>query len=168
MEEQEAEINSQTISNINQIISNLEQSKSHNLYRKWSNGAVSYMGKLFFEYYEIIPEQSSVIGVKLLPGGYKVLDVTSEGARIITFKRNSFDLNHENDFFVEGLGGVFSDRTYVTPTMIRKIGAHTYSTVNGGSRTIPKYEIGERSTKQDYLEFVASSKTNKVATPKGK
>jgi len=41
--------------------------------------------------------------------------------------------------------------------MLRRIGAYTYTTAVGGTRTIPKYEMGEKITKEEY-ESVMSGK----------
>jgi hypothetical protein len=77
-------------------------------------------------------------------------DVTDAGCRISAISTGG-DFQTEGDIFVDGLTGVHSDRTYSDPMMVRRIGFYTYTTVVGGSRTIPRYEVGVPITKEEYL-----------------
>ena len=148
---------------IKELLSNLEESESPCQYRKWSNGMFSYVGKLFFENWGIIPTQSKPFGINLLYNGYKVLDLTDEGARIVPYKCRD-ELDYEHDVFIVGLFGVYSDRSYGDIMMTRHIGSFTYKTTSGGSRTIPKCEIGEPATKQQYVAWM-TPKPVKPAQP---
>jgi len=96
--------------------------------------------------YGIIPVVNTN-GMKLIDGGYKVHDVSVEGSRITAVHRT--DANPEDDIFVLDLAG-YSEREYVNILMLRQVGAFTYTTTAGGSRTIPKYEKGEQITKEEY------------------
>lgn len=144
-----------------ELIQNICAKVGAEAYRKYSDGSVCFLGRLLSMRYGTIPTVNTN-GMSLIDAGFKVLDVSPEGCRIqpvlTMFSSSKYDL------FVVGLAG-FSDREYVNILMLRRIGAYSYVTVGGGSRTIPKYEMGERITKEEYLSVMSGKAKVKPPEP---
>jgi TPR repeat protein len=76
---------------------------------------------------------------------YKVSDALPTGARI--------DLSG-SDYFVYGLAGVFSDRTY-TALDVLSAGSYSYQTVRGDTRRIPAYRVLNATERTELEELNA-------------
>ncbi len=142
-------------------ISNIVSNVGSGAFVKFSNGSIVYLGKLLLVRYGLIPKITystpttiHTNEIILIDDGYTVHDVSSEGCRI-TCETHPWQPDYK-DIFVVGLAG-YSDREYVNILMLRSIGSYTYSTVTGGSRTIPKFEAGVPCTKEQYLEYIKKS-----------
>lgn len=144
-------ITAETYSEMMRTIESITGKMGADAYRKYSDGSVAYLGKLLYMKYHIIP-MVDTNGMKLTLFGYKIRDITPDGSRIQCFV--SEDELAENDLFVVGLAG-YSDRSYRQILMVRQIGSYVYSTAAGGTRVIPKYEMGERITKEQYLAVMS-------------
>jgi hypothetical protein len=136
------------------IESNLEN-VGPDAYRKYSDGSVAYLGLLLYMRDGLItnsgPAYAYLEKMVVIDTGYRVEDVGDGGCRIMPLKSSAYQ-DHGNDCFVVGLKG-FRGRQYLDVLMVRKIGSYNYTTVTGASRRIPKCELGERATKEEYTEF---------------
>ena len=118
-------------------------------YRKFSDGSYGYLGKTLYEEEGIIPPSNATNRLRVVKFGYKVLDSTESGCRIAPLSTKG-EPGYDNDIFVVGLGG-YTDRTYGSLLLMKRLGDYRYTTVSGSSRTIPKYDAGEPSTKEAFL-----------------
>lgn len=125
--------------------------KSNEFFVKFSDGSVASVGKLVYEKIGLFP-QSTNKSISIIMFQYKVLDVTDDGCRI---EKDDDARTDDRDRFVVGLSG-YSGRSYSGSNLIpvRRIGSYTYKTVSGASRTIPKFEVGEAITKEEYLTAI--------------
>jgi hypothetical protein len=133
------------------LIDKISKNVGPDAYRKYTDGSVSYVGKLLMMRFGVLPLVNTN-EMHLVSQGYKVHDVSSEGCRITALSTKDFDPQY--DIFVLALAA-YSDREYANVLMLRKVGSFKYTTTGGGSRIIPKYEMGERITKEEYLSGIA-------------
>lgn len=74
---------------------------------------------------------------KKYENGFKVVDATKNGCRIVPYNEYN-QLDSRDDVFIIGFRG-FSDRTYKGPLFLIDVGAFEYQTIMGNTRLIPKY-----------------------------
>ena len=124
-------------------------------YRKYSDGSVAYLGLLLYMQGGFVtnsgPAYAYLYKLRVIRVVYKVEDVADEGCRISPWKGSAYQ-DQDNDIFVAGLQR-YTGRTYSDILMVRFVGDYAYKTVTGGSRTIPKFELGQRATREEYTEF---------------
>jgi hypothetical protein len=120
-------------------------------FRKWEDGSVGYVGKYIYQREGMLPETPDAAGIRLITIDWQVLDISPAGVRLKV-------RGDDQDFFVRGLQDqtLYSERTYSATLMVRSTrGRYTYSTVAGGSRTIPEFEFGKPISKDDYTRALA-------------
>jgi hypothetical protein len=125
-------------------------------FRKYSDGTVAYMGFFLYRREGLIatnsaPPRAGLENVALIDVAFRIEDVTDEGCRI-TPLLGTRGIDRDIDLFIVGLKG-YSGRKYSDVLMVRHIGSYQYKTVTGATRVIPKMELGERATKDEYKEF---------------
>jgi hypothetical protein len=126
-------------------------SKTESPFRKYSDGSVMYLGKMLSVWAGILPKTMDMNEFVIIFHGFKIYDVLDDGCRIAQFLSNG-NIS-EKDIFVKNLPvKAYSDREYGNLLMLRYVGSYEYFTVNGSSRTIPKYEAGKEITKEEYLK----------------
>ena len=145
-----------TVSDYNRVLAKVSDSvkgvaqRGESPFRTWTDGSVSYYGKFLYQALGVLPPTKSTNHVSLLVHGYKVADVTETGCRIFPLNAAG-ETQTEEDMFLIGLQGL-TDRSYEGPLLYRTTGSYSYQTVSGGTRTIPKCELGEDATMKEYLE----------------
>jgi hypothetical protein len=148
---------SEQIAEAQKLINDIVANVGKEAFMKFSNGSIAYVGKMLSIRYGLLPpvpsptETIHTNTVILIDYGYEVHDVTPNGCRI-TCEANPWQPDYK-DLFVVGLTG-YSDRQYKNILMLRLLGDYTYNTVNGGSRTIPKFEVGTPCTRDEYLAYM--------------
>ena len=121
-------------------------------YRQFSDGSVCYLGKVLYEVFGLLVPNTN--GVNIMLDGFQVHDISDNGCRVTSQKT-------ERDCFITNLQDqytVYSDRSYSQILMMHKTGDYTYKTVAGGSRTIPKFELGKSITKDQYTAAIKGKK----------
>ena len=149
------------------LITNTCAKVGEDAYRKYSDGSVCYLGALLRARYGITPDVNTN-GIVLIDGGYKILDARAEGT-IMKPKPSPF-LSSDSDCLVIGLAGLIGAQ-YKHVLMLRKVGDYTYFMPDKKSKkvpseVIPKYEMGDRISKEAYLAATGAKSKPEPARPR--
>jgi len=124
------------------------------------DGKVYFAGRYLYAAYGIISKiqaKTNSLGTAHIFRGFWVLDVTTNGCRIIGLPHK--DEPDPREVFIDGFQdkGFYSGHTYRGLLMAfqRKSNpTYTFETTGAGGRTIPRYEFGKEITKGEYLARV--------------
>ena len=143
-------------------------------YVKFQDGSVQYIGNYIYEHLGLLPKTTDMTNYYVLDTQVELSDLTEDGCiavpvrTVMDYQRSSGSIGQEivgkheahdykKAFFLLGAKGGSPDEYYSAPGLVKKMGVYTYKTTSGFTKSIPKYDWGEKVTKKEYLNYCKTS-----------